>query len=87
MKDNKLIITNNDGVEITCDVLFTFNSEETNHDYIVYTDNTYDKDLMNVYASIIKYDKDEVELIDIKSDKEWKIVESILASIDDKEAK
>ena len=41
------------GNEIECEVLFTFESDETGKNYIVYTDNTTD-DLGNtkVYASI-----------------------------------
>ena len=43
------------GNEIECEVLFTFESDETGKNYIVYTDNTTD-DLGNtkVYASIYK---------------------------------
>ena len=35
-------VKNEEGVEIECEVLFTFESDETGKNYIVYTDNTVD---------------------------------------------
>lgn len=34
---------NKDGVEVECEVLFTFESDETKKNYMVYTDNTTDE--------------------------------------------
>jgi len=52
-KKNKFIVINDEGKEIECEVLFTFESEETNKNYIVYTDNTMDEiGNIKVYASI-----------------------------------
>ena len=49
----KLIITNNEGKQLECDVLFTFDSDETGKSYIAYTDNTKDENgNIRVYASI-----------------------------------
>ena len=77
--DNKFKVINEDGIEITCDILFTFDSEETGKSYIVYTDNTTDEfGNTQVFASI--YDKTQVNprLQPIETDVEWKIVETIL---------
>ena len=41
-KNNKFNVIDKDGNEIECEVLFTFESEETKKNYIVYTDNTKD---------------------------------------------
>ena len=50
--------------------------------YIVYTDNTLDSEgNVKVYASIYEPDKENMELIPIESEREWKIVETILDSI------
>ena len=57
-------ITAEDGKEIECEVLFTFESDETNKNYIVYTDNT--------------TDEENIDLIPIETEKEWKIIETIL---------
>ena len=70
------------GKEIVCEVLFTFNSEETKKDYIVYTDNTTDDDgNVRVYASIFDPNKEKTELMPIETDREWKIIETILDTI------
>ena len=55
---NSFTVINDEGKEVVCDVLFTFDSEETNKSYIAYTDNTKDKNgNVQVYASI--YDPNE----------------------------
>ena len=43
MKENTFKMITEDGKEVTCNVLFTFDSEETGKSYIVYTDNTKDE--------------------------------------------
>lgn len=75
-------VINDEGKEIECEVLFTFESEETNKNYIVYTDNTTDEEgNTKVYASIYYPDQEETKLEPIETDKEWKIIESILDEI------
>jgi len=72
-------VVDDEGKEIECEVLFTFESDETGKNYIVYTDNTQDEEgNTKVYASIYNPDEDETKLIPIESDKEWKIIETIL---------
>ena len=80
---NRFTVINDEGREITCDVLFTFDSDETKKSYIVYTDNTKDsKGNIQVYASIFDPKKeDDMELLPIESDKEWKVIETILESL------
>ena len=49
----KFKVIDDQGNEIECEVLFTFESDETNKNYIVYTDNTTDEQgNTKVYASI-----------------------------------
>ena len=70
---------NKDGVEVECEVLFTFESDETKKNYMVYTDNTTDENgNVRVYASIYNPDQPESDLIPIESEAEWKIIETIL---------
>lgn len=79
---NTFTVLDENGKEVTCEVLFTFDSEETKKSYIVYTDNTTDSDgNVRVYASIFEPNSENTELKPIKSDREWKIVETILESI------
>lgn len=79
---NTFTVVNDEGKEVTCEVLFTFDSEETKKSYIVYTDNTTDEGgNVRVYASVYKPDSENTELLPIETDREWKIVETILESI------
>ena len=73
------------GKEIECEVLFTFESDETKKNYMVYTDNTTDEEgNTKVYASIYNPDETETTLIPIESEKEWKIIETILEELQTK---
>ena len=79
---NKFTVLDENGEEVTCEVLFTFDSEETHKSYMVYTDNTTDSDgNVKVYASIFDPNAEKTELIPIETDREWKIIETILESI------
>lgn len=72
-------VINDEGKEIDCEALFTFESDETKKNYIVYTDNTLDEEgNTKVYASIYNPDQDETKLLPIETEKEWKIIETIL---------
>ncbi len=75
-------VINDEGKEVECEVLFTFESDETKKNYIVYTDNTLDDEgNTKVYASIYNPDEDETKLMPIETDKEWKIIETILEEL------
>ena len=66
-KNNKFNVIDKDGNEIECEVLFTFESEETKKNYIVYTDNTKDnKGNIRVFASIYDPNADNSELLRVK---------------------
>lgn len=87
-KDNTFTIIDNDGKEIVCEVLFTFESDETKKNYIVYTDNSLDGEgNIKVYASIFDPSKEETDLLPIETDGEWKIIETILESIQEEKNK
>lgn len=73
-----------EGKEVEYEVLFTFESNETNKNYIVYTDNTTDEEgNIKVYASIYEPNEDgtindNTILKPIETDAEWKVIETIL---------
>ena len=78
----KFKVFDDNGKEVECEVLFTFDSEETNKSYMVYTDNSVDEEgNTRVYASIYNPEEDEIKLEPIQTDKEWKIIETILQEI------
>lgn len=85
MEYNKITMTNVDGIEVECDVLLTFDSEETKKSYIVYTDNTVDEfGSVQVYASVYDPMGSSMDLMPVETDKEWDAIDNILASVQDK---
>ena len=81
-------ITNDEGQEVECEVLFTFESDETGKNYMVYTDNTVDEEgNTKVYASIYNPDEEDQTLQPIETDKEWKIIETILNALQEEAKK
>jgi uncharacterized protein YrzB (UPF0473 family) len=85
MKDSKIVITNELGEQIECDVLFTFDSDETGKSYIAYTDNTTDENgKIKVYANTYDPEGEDLSLEPLTTEKEWKVIENILASVQEK---
>ena len=82
MKKNTFSMLDENGVEVVYDVLFTFESDETGKNYIVYTDNTRDeRGNIEVYASIYDPEDPQSRLEAIKTEKEWKVIETILETL------
>jgi uncharacterized protein YrzB (UPF0473 family) len=82
MKKNSFSMIDENGNEIVYDVLFTFESDETKKNYIVYTDNTRDEvGNIQVYASIYDPENPNSKLEAITTDKEWKVIETILETL------
>jgi uncharacterized protein YrzB (UPF0473 family) len=81
MSENTIIITKEDGTEITCDILFTFYSEETEKNYVLYVE--VDDEEGNVYASSYS-DEDGLigELFEIPESnvEEWEMIEEVLGA-------
>ena len=81
---NTFKVINDEGQEILCDILFTFDSEETKKSYIVYTDNSRDQEgNIQVFASIYDPKQDNPRLEPIETEQEWKIIETILNTLQD----
>ncbi len=86
-KKNTFQVINDEGKEVTCEILFTFDSDETKKSYIAYTDNTLDEvGNVKVYASIYDKNGESKELLPIESEKEWQIIENIFSKLQDKVA-
>ncbi len=82
MKKNTFSMLDENGKEVVYDVLFTFESDETKKNYIVYTDNTKDSSgNIEVYASIYDPEDPQSKLEAITTDKEWKVIETILNTL------
>ena len=81
---NTFKVINDEGQEIVCDILFTFDSEETKKSYIVYTDNSRDPEgNIQVFASIYDPKQENPRLEPIETEQEWKIIETILNTLQD----
>ncbi len=80
-------VTDESGKNVEYEVLFTFESDETKKNYIVYTDNTTDDEgNTKVFASIYEPEadgkiKENTKLTPIETESEWKIIETILEEI------
>ena len=82
--NNTFKVINDEGKEIVCDILFTFDSEETKKSYIVYTDNSKDEvGNVQVFASIYDPKMENPRLDPIETEQEWKIIETILNTLQD----
>lgn len=82
MEDKEMYFTvlMDDGEEVLCEILLTFESEMTNKKYIVYTDSEVDDEgNTKVYASVLSHmDGSVAKLLPIETDREWCIIETIL---------
>lgn len=82
MKENTFKMMTEDGQEVMCNVLFTFDSDETGKSYIAYTDNTFEEDgSIKAYAAVYHPDDLNKGFEPIETEKEWKVVETILETI------
>ena len=87
-KENTFKVIDKDGKEIEFEILFTFESDETNKNYMVYTDNTKaENGNTKVYASVFKPDAEPLELLPVETEREWKIIETIITSITEENKK
>ncbi len=72
-------IRNDKGIEVECEVLFTFDSEQTKRSYLVYTDHTTDETgALKTYASIYDPSGVNMNLLPLQMEEEWNTVEAIL---------
>lgn len=75
-------VKNIKGDTVKYDVLLSFTDDDSDKSYIVYTDNSTDKyGNVQVYASTVNSDENEMTLSHIETEKEWKIIEIILSEI------
>ena len=87
-KENTFKIIDKDCKEIEFEILFTFESDETNKNYMVYTDNTTDEEgNTKVYASVFNPNAEPLELLPVETEREWKVIETIITSIEEENKK
>ena len=83
-KNRYFTVTDNSGKTLEYEILFTFDSEETGKSDIVFTDNSLDEDgSIITYAATYDKNGETLALQDIKTDKEWDLIEYLLSSIEE----
>ncbi len=83
-EETDLIINLEDGTEMLCEILFTFESAEYDKSYVLYTPKDGESEM--VYASSYQEIESGIgELEEVKTDGEWDMIEEILATFQDDE--
>lgn len=87
-KQNQLILVDEDGTEVLCNILFTFDSDEFGKSYVLFSpvssEENEDGEVEVAAASYIPQEDGSVgELNPIETDEEWELVESVLAQFDE----
>ncbi len=84
LKDNQLIIIDEEGNEIVCEIIFTFDSEATGKKYVIFQ--AVDDESGEVgAASYIEKDNGEGELEPIETEEEWELIQDALNDFLDQE--
>lgn len=74
MNDDYFNAVNNEGEEVLCQKLLTFNANNKN--FIIYTDFEFDSDdNMNILASIYHMENDNLVLEPITNKEEWALID------------
>ena len=82
--ENDKIQLEKDGKTVECDILFTFDSEDTMKSYVGYTDNSVASNgRKNIYVSSFDPFKSKLVLEDIKDEKELEMIGEVLTRFDD----
>lgn len=75
MEDRTLTITTEDGKEITCEILFTYHSDEFNKSYVIFQPKGIDEVSA---ASYIENGDGSGQLEKIENEEEWDMLEELL---------
>lgn len=77
MEDNSLYLIDDKGEEIRMEIILTFDDPETGKQYVVFNEPGNEED---VFAMIFDL---EGNLFPIETDKEWEMVEEVLATFEE----
>lgn len=85
--NNEKIQIEKNGEIVDCDILFTFDSEDTMKSYVGYTDHSFGSNgRKNIFVSAYNPLKAKIELEDITDERELKMVSEVLNQIDKENA-
>lgn len=81
-EDMFIVVCNDKGEEIKCEILFTFEDTTTGKNYMVYTDNTEDEDgHTRVYANQFDPNGNASSLLPIEDERIWTVIEEMLTEM------
>ena len=82
--ENEKIQIEKDGQMVDCDILFTFDSEDTLKSYVGYTDHSIGTNgRKNIYVSAFDPLKEKMELEDVTDPMELDMIHDVLMQIDE----
>lgn len=81
-EENTFSIYDELGNETKCEIINIFVLPKTNKNYMLYTDNTYTEDRLNIYAAIFD-PNDETVFEEVTSDYEWEEINKIMKDLGD----
>lgn len=77
--DSTIEVTKEDGSVVECDILASFDCEDTGKSYIIYTDNELDENgNTHLFASIWDDSGEIPKLLEIENEEEWQMVDELL---------
>lgn len=87
--ENRLTFIDEDGNEVLCEILFTFNSEEFNKNYVLFYPVGSEDEDGNITVMAASYTENEDgtcgELCNVETDEEWALIEEMLESFSEEE--
>ncbi len=84
LKDNQLIFHDEDGNEIVCEIIFTYDSEATGKKYVVFQAEGDESGEVGA-ASYVEKGNGEGELEPIETEEEWELLQDALNDFLDQE--
>ena len=79
-QDKTFVAYDDNGNEVTCEIIMTYECETNHKTYLFYTDNIEDEEgNINIYASIYLGEKEgELNLKEITDEEEWKLLDKVI---------
>ena len=80
----QVVVTNDKGEPVLCDVLLNFESDDTGKGYLVYTDNSIDE-FGSVIADVAVYDLKvgSSVLSPVESEDDWALIDAVMAQMEE----
>lgn len=78
-----IVVQNEDGEELDCEVIMYYKCLDNGIDYVFYTDNMEDENgELSFYASrFLGIDNDQIQIGDIETEEEWALLENVMQQV------